>query len=114
MQGLFRNPLADPGVVGVSAGAAFAGGLTIVFGDALLGPAFGGTPPWALPASAFLGGLVATLGLYRLATREGRTSVATMLLAGVAIAALGQALMGLLAYLSNDRQLRDISFWLLG
>ena len=114
MQGLFRNPLADPGLVGVSAGAALAGGVAIVFGDAIFGPAFGGTPPGALPASAFLGGLIATLSLYRLSTREGRTSVATMLLAGIAIGALGQALMGLLAYLSNDRQLRDISFWLLG
>lgn len=114
MQGLFRNPLADPGLVGVSAGAALAAGATIVLGDALLAPALGKLPFAVLPAGAFLGGLASTLLLYAIATRQGRTSIATMLLAGIALGALAGALSGFLAFLSNDRQLRDLAFWSLG
>jgi iron complex transport system permease protein len=114
MQGLFRNPLADPGLVGVSAGAALAAAATIVVGDALLAPLTGPLPFSALPVGAFIGGLITTWGLYLVATRQGRTSIAVMLLAGVAFGALSGAIMGFLAYLSDDRQLRDLSFWSLG
>jgi iron complex transport system permease protein len=114
MQGLFRNPLADPGLVGVSAGAALAAAATIVIGDALPLALTGSVPFAALPVGAFLGGLVTTLGLYLVATRNGRTSIATMLLAGIAFGALSGAIMGLFAYVSDDRQLRDLSFWSLG
>ena len=114
MQGLFRNPLADPGLVGVSAGAALAAAATIVVGDALLAPLIGPLPFTALPIGAFVGGLITTFGLYLVATRQGRTSIAVMLLAGVAFGALSGAIMGFLAYLSDDRQLRDLSFWSLG
>ena len=71
MQGLFRNPLADPGLVGVSAGAALAAAVTIVLGDALLAPLVGRLPFSALPIGAFSGGLLTTLALYRIATRGG-------------------------------------------
>ncbi len=114
MQGLFRNPLADPGLVGVSAGAALAAAITIVAGDALLAPWIGPLPFSALPIGAFIGGLITTWGLYLVATRQGRTSIAVMLLAGVAFGAMSGAIMGFLAYLSDDRQLRDLSFWSLG
>jgi iron complex transport system permease protein len=114
MQGLFRNPLADPGLVGVSAGAGLAAAATIVLGDRLLAGAVGKLPFAALPAGAFLGGLLTTTLLYLIATREGRTSVATMLLAGVALGALAGAMTGFLAFLSDDRQLRDLTFWSLG
>lgn len=114
MQGLFRNPLADPGLVGVSAGAALAAAATIVLGDAFLVPMIGPLPFGALPVGAFFGGLLTTLGLYLVATRSGRTSIATMLLAGVAFGALAGAGMGLFSYLSDDRQLRDLTFWSLG
>jgi iron complex transport system permease protein len=114
MQGLFRNPLADPGLVGVSAGAGLAAAATIVLGDRLLSGVIGKLPFAALPAGAFLGGLLTTTLLYFIATREGRTSVATMLLAGVALGALAGAMTGFLAYLSDDRQLRDLTFWSLG
>lgn len=114
MQGLFRNPLADPGLVGVSAGAALAAAATIVLGDALLVPWIGPLPFGALPIGAFVGGLLTTLGLYLVATRNGRTSIATMLLAGVAFGALAGAIMGFFSYLSDDRRLRDLSFWSLG
>ncbi len=114
MQGLFRNPLADPGLVGVSAGAALAAAITIVAGDALLAPWIGPLPFSALPIGAFIGGLITTWGLYLVATRQGRTSIAVMLLAGVAFGAMSGAIIGFLAYLSDDRQLRDLSFWSLG
>jgi iron complex transport system permease protein len=107
MQGLFRNPLADPGLVGVSAGAALGAGLAIVFGERTL-------PFAGVPAAAFAGGLVTTFVLARIATRHGRTSVAGLLLAGVACGALANAILGLLSYLSDDRQLRDLTFWMLG
>ncbi len=111
MQGLFRNPLADPGLIGVSSGASLAAAATIVLGDRLFGTA---SPLAILPIGAFLGGLAATLTLYAMATRSGRTSISTMLLGGVALGAFTGALTGLLFYLSNDRQLRDLSFWSLG
>lgn len=114
LQGLFRNPLADPGLIGVSAGAALAAGLTIVLGDALLAPLIGKLPFALLPAGAFLGGLASTLLLYAIATRSGRTSIATLLLAGVAMGALSGAMSGFLAFLSDDRQLRDLTFWTMG
>jgi iron complex transport system permease protein len=109
MQGLFRNPLADPGLVGVSGGAGLAAAAAIVLGDRL---GFGGAA--LLPVAAFLGALAATTTLYALATRQGRTSIATILLAGVALAALAGSLTGLLAFISDDRQLRDLTFWSMG
>lgn len=114
MQGLFRNPLADPGLVGVSAGAALAAVATIVLGGAWLAVIWQPLAQFALPVSAFLGGLATTLLLYGIATRRGRTSVATMLLAGIALGALAGSATGLLVFMSDDRQLRDFTFWSLG
>jgi iron complex transport system permease protein len=114
MQGLFRNPLADPGLVGVSAGAALAAAATIVLGPILAMLLSIQLPAVTLPLAAFFGGLGTTLALYLISTKEGRTSITTMMLAGIALQALANALLGLLAYLSDDRQLRDITFWTLG
>lgn len=114
MQGLFRNPLADPGLIGVSAGAALGAGSVIVLGPTLLAGTMTLLGVYALPLAAFAGALVTTSILYRIATRQGRTSVATMLLAGIAIAALASALLGLLIFIADDRQLRDLTFWNLG
>ncbi|WP_119388525.1 FecCD family ABC transporter permease [Taklimakanibacter lacteus] len=111
MQGLFRNPLADPGIIGVSAGATFAAIAAIVLGEALLGAA---ALIYVLPIGAFVGGLLATITLYLIATRRGRTSVATMLLGGIAIAAMMMAASGVLIFKSNDQQLRELTFWSLG
>jgi hypothetical protein len=72
MQGLFRNPLADPGLVGVSAGARLAAAATIVLGDRLLAGFIGKLPFASLPAGVFLGGLLTTTLLYLIATRAGR------------------------------------------
>lgn len=114
MQGLFRNPLADPGLVGVSAGASLGAVAVIVLGAGILSPLTAVLGALALPLMAFLGGLATTLMLYRVATRQGRTSVATMLLAGIALAALAMALTGILIFMADDRQLRDLTFWALG
>jgi iron complex transport system permease protein len=114
MQGLFRNPLADPGIVGVTSGAGLFAVAAIVLGggalasvSALLGQEF-------LPLMAFLGGLLNTWALYVIATREGRTSTTGLILSGIAIGALSAAIMGLLITMADDRQLRDITFWSLG
>lgn len=114
MQGLFRNPLADPALVGVSSGGALAAGFTIVALDNAVAPNAAANAFEALPLAAFLGSLATTLLLYRIASREGRTSVAIFLLSGLAIAALANAGLGLLIFMADDRQLRDITFWLLG
>lgn len=114
MQGLFRNPLADPGLVGISTGSALAAVVVIVFGATVLAPATALLGIYALPLAAFFGGLAVTLLLYRISTRRGQTSVATMLLAGIALAAFASALMGLLIFIADDRQLRDVTFWQLG
>lgn len=114
MQGLFRNPLADPALVGVSGGGALAATATIVFNDRFLGVLQAKLPVEALPVAAFAGALVITSILYRIGTREGRTSIATLLLGGLAIAALANAGIGFLVFLADDLQLRDITFWMLG
>src|SRR5262245_30740229 len=114
LQGMFRNPLADPALVGVSWGAAFASAAMIVVGDRYFVAAGAALPVEVLPLAAFGGALAATMILYRIATHEGRTSVAMFLLGGLAIAALANAGLGLLVFLADDRQLRDINFWLLG
>lgn len=114
MQGLFRNPLADPGLIGVSAGSSLGAVAIIVLGTTWLAPVTLALGALALPLAAFLGGLAVTLLLYAIATRHGRTSVATMLLAGIAISALAMALTGILIFMADDRQLRDLTFWQLG
>ncbi|MCD1627587.1 MAG: FecCD family ABC transporter permease [Paracoccaceae bacterium] len=114
MQGLFRNPLADPGIVGVGAGAGLGAVLAIVLAGLLptgLAVLIGAH---LVPVAAFLGGWASTLLLYRVATRGGQTSVATMLLAGIALGALAGALTGMLVYMADDRQLRDLTFWNMG
>ncbi|MDR5652180.1 FecCD family ABC transporter permease [Ruixingdingia sedimenti] len=115
MQGLFRNPLADPGVVGVAAGASLGAVSAIVLGGLLpvaltrvLGPQF------LVPLAAFLFAWGATMLLYRLARAGGQTSVATLLLAGIALTALAVALTGILINMANDQQLRDLTFWNMG
>jgi iron complex transport system permease protein len=114
MQGLFRNPLADPGLIGVSAGAALGAVAIIVLGGSVLSSLTVLLGSYALPFAAFIGGLVTTLILYNVATRQGRTSIATMLLAGIALGAMSMALTGILIYIADDRQLRDLTFWQLG
>ncbi|MCC8965097.1 iron ABC transporter permease [Bradyrhizobium sp. Pear76] len=114
MQGLFRNPLADPALVGVSSGGAFAAAAAIVFTDSHLGGSLRFLQNQLLPIAAFAGSLVTTIVLYGIASRGGRTSIAIFLLAGLAIAAIANAGIGLLVFVADDRQLRNITFWMLG
>jgi iron complex transport system permease protein len=114
MQGLFRNPLADPGIVGVGAGAGLGAVLAIVLGGLLPVSVAAVVGVHLVPVAAFLGGWASTLLLYRVATKGGQTSVATMLLAGIALGALAGALTGILVYLADDTQLRDLTFWNMG
>ena len=110
MQGLFRNPLVDPGIVGVSSGAGLAAALYIV----LIAPHIPAWRLYGMPVAAFLGGWGVTVLLYLLSRRHGQIHIAIMLLTGIAIAALTGATTGLLVYISNDTQLRDITFWGMG
>lgn len=114
MQGLFRNPLADPGLIGVSSGAALAAGITIVLGSLYFPDMPRSLGSWTLVAMAFAGSLGVTVLIYLLAQSEGGTRVGLMLLAGVAINALASAGLGYLSFLASDEQLRSIQFWLLG
>lgn len=112
MQGVFRNPLADPGLIGVSPGAALAAVAFIVLGGSLsLAPALQGL---ALPVAAFAGGLGTTLLIGRLAMREGYTSTATLLFAGLALGALASAGTGVLVFMASEQQTREFLFWTLG
>ena len=113
MQGLFRNPLADPGLVGVSSGAALGAAVAIVAG-ASLGNVPAVLQPYLLSICAFTGGLIVTGIVYRLGLREGQTHVGIMLLAGVAMTALAGSIIGLFTYLADDASLRTLTFWNLG
>ena len=109
MQGLFRNPLADPGLVGVSSGAALGAALVIVLGSQL-----GWTAAWSLPIAAFCGAVVSTIVVLRLSSVGSKTVVANMLLAGIALNSIAGAATGVLVYLADEDQLRDLTFWTLG
>lgn len=114
MQGLFRNPLADPGIIGVSAGASLGAAISIV----LFGSLAENYPNILLfgtvPIFSFLGGAITTLIVYQLGTSQTGTSVTMMLLAGVAISALAGAGLGLMNYFADDQALRDLSLWTMG
>ena len=114
LQGLFRNPLADPALVGVSSGAALAAVSVIVLGSSILSEwvIFWGF--FALPFAAFLGGLLVTWLIYHVATKDGRTDVGLMLLTGIAINAIAGAAIGILTYIASDEELRTLTFWSMG
>ncbi|MEN0060637.1 MAG: iron ABC transporter permease [Myxococcota bacterium] len=109
MQGLFRNPLAAPGLVGVSTGAALFAALFIV-----LGTSAGWLYTIGLPGSAFIGATLVCVLVFQLSTVDGVTSVTTMLLAGIAINALSGALTGILVFVADDAAIRNLTFWSLG
>ncbi|MEH6577423.1 MAG: iron ABC transporter permease [Amphritea sp.] len=109
-QSLFRNPLADPGLIGVSAGAALGAALVMV----LLGSYISLLGGFVIPLAAFIGGVSTMLLVSRLAVTLQGISVTTMLLCGIAINAIAAAGLGSLKYLADDQELRQLSFWLLG
>ena len=114
MQGVFRNPLADPGLIGVSSGAALAAATMIVFGASLLTALPSPVEQLALPLAAFMGGIVCTYLVYGVSLVGGRLVISTMLLAGIAFNSLGFAALGLLQYAADENELRGLTFWMLG
>ena len=114
LQGLFRNPLADPGLIGVSSGAALATGVMIVLGQSLLPDWPRTMGSWPLVCMAFAGGLLVTMLVYALGQTQGGTRIGLMLLAGIAVNALAGAGLGFLSFISSDEQLRNLQMWLLG
>jgi iron complex transport system permease protein len=107
MQGVFGNPLAEPGVVGVSSGAAVGAAAAIVSGITVAGI-------WTTAAAAFIGGVLTTLIVYAMSRTRGRTEVVTLVLTGVAVNATAGALLGLLMFVTDDDGVRAIAFWQLG
>lgn len=114
VQGLFRNPLADPSLLGVTTGAASAAALTIVFcsGDRLV--LFGIAKIWLLPIMSFLGAFLTCMTLNVSSKWLASGSISGLLLLGIALNALGVSIIGLCTYLATDEQLRNLSFWTLG
>ena len=110
MQGLFRNPLADPSLIGVTAGASLGASVAIVF----IPTTVEFLSLSLVSLGAFVGGLTATIFVYTLATRQSGFSVSTMLLVGIAITALAGSLGNLLDYFANNSALRQISLWRMG
>ena len=113
-QGLFRNPLADPGLLGVSAGAACAVALGIVLLNDLNIPLLPEWRFWTIPVLAFSGAILVCFALDRIARWITPGSIAGLLLTGIALNALAAAIIGLCTYLATDEQLRNLTFWTMG
>ncbi|MFG1496763.1 iron ABC transporter permease [Saccharospirillum sp. HFRX-1] len=113
IQGLFRNPLAEPGLMGVSSGATLAVVATLIFAPALLTMLPSALQTLTRPATAFIGGLIATQ-LVMLIGRDSASSPLRLILAGVAFNMLAAAGLGLCSYLASNEQLRTLTFWTLG
>ena len=114
IQGVFRNPLAEPGLIGISSGASLFAVLIIAL-EASFFAGLGSMLGYSLLyLGAFAGAGISAIAVYQISRSDGQPHVATMLLAGIAINALTGALTGLFTYMANDQQLRNITFWLLG
>jgi heme transport system permease protein len=107
LQGIFRNPLADPGLIGSSSGGAIGAVSMIMLGTAPLGT-------FTMPVAAFGGALVVTALVYMLSRHGGRTEVVTLILTGVALNAIAFSVIGFMNFYSTDAQLRSIVFWQMG
>lgn len=107
MQAIFGNPLAEPGIIGISSGAAVGAGISIVFGLTVFGE-------WTTAVLAFLAGLAATLVVYTMSRADGRTEVVTLVLTGIAVNAIGGAAVAALTFLGDTQSREAIVFWQLG
>lgn len=114
LQGLLRNPLADPGLIGITAGASMAVVFVIVLGDLFVAQLPGYILPVIHPVAAFLGGISATSIVLITARIGGQFSVGRLILVGIAITAIANAVIGILVYMSDDQQLRELTFWTMG
>ncbi|WP_306354261.1 FecCD family ABC transporter permease [Flavobacterium sp. '19STA2R22 D10 B1'] len=114
LQGMFKNPLASPDIIGITSGSSLFAAITIVLGASIrpyIPPVFHYS---LLSIAAFIGALLTMSFIYKAATTNGKTNVIVMLLSGVAITALAGAITGFLTFLSKDEELRDLTFWSLG
>ncbi|MFD8063344.1 FecCD family ABC transporter permease [Streptomyces cyaneofuscatus] len=107
MQGVFGNPLAEPGVIGISAGAAVGAVASIALGLTFFGN-------WTITVFAFIAGLATVLLVYTLSRSGGRTEVVTLILTGIAVNAFAGALIGLFIFFADNAQITQITFWQLG
>jgi len=115
MQTLFKNPLADPSLIGVSAGASAGVVIFMLLGSFLPTFLYSGFLSYlSLPLSAFLGAVITILAIYKLATIYNKVAITVMLLAGIAINAMLGALVGLFTYLSSEEELKSFMFWTMG
>ncbi|MBD8490615.1 iron ABC transporter permease [Echinicola sp. CAU 1574] len=114
LQGLFRNPLVEPAIIGVSSGSALFAVIMIVFSGTIGWQLQSIMGVFALPFAAFIGGLLNTFLAYRLASKGGKTDISILILAGVAINALSAALISLVIYYGDDNAIRNFTFWSLG
>lgn len=114
MQGLFRNPIVEPGLAGTSAGAAFGASFIFVMGPKISPAIKEMTGPFLVPIFAFAGGLLATYLVYSLAKNASRISIMSLLLVGIAINAVALSGTGFMTYIARDPQARSITFWNLG
>lgn len=114
LQGMFKNPLATPSLIGVTSGASLFAAITIVLGSSIR-PYIPEIYQYSLISiMAFAGAMLTMIFVYRISSSSGKTNIVIMLLAGVAISALAGAITGFLTYLSEDEELRDLTFWMLG
>jgi len=114
MQGLFRNPIVEPGLVGTSSGAALGASIVFVLAGQFSPELKNMTGPLLVPVMAFLGALLATYTVYALAKNAKRISIMSLLLIGIAINALCLSGTGFMSYIARDPQARSITFWNLG
>lgn len=114
MQAIFRNPLADPGLIGVSSGAALGAVATIVLGSSLFANFSSTLGVYAVPVGAFIGCISVCAFIYRLSAHSGQFTIISLLLAGIAVNAIVGSLIGGLTLISNEQQLRDLTFWSMG
>lgn len=116
LQGIFRNPLADPGLIGISSGAAFSAVIVIVAIANFQHIPFVATLNgfYLLPITTFIGALITSWIVYTFSKANGKVVVGTLLLTGIAMNALSGSLTGVLTYTATDAQLRNITFWSMG
>jgi iron complex transport system permease protein len=114
MQGLFRNPLVEPGIIGTSAGAAFGASIVFVLAAYLPIEWKSVVGPLLVPLFAFMGAILATYLVYTVSKSQQKTNVLSILLVGLAINAMGLSGMGFMTYIARDPQARSINFWNLG
>jgi len=114
LQGLFRNPLVDPGFIGVSSGAAVGAMFAILFTQVIQLYFWNFLIPFILPILAIIGSFITTILVYKMSKVDGKTNIMTMLLSGIAVNAISGSIIGLFVSVSSDIQLRSFTFWTLG